>query len=63
MHKAIIRKIFTFINLQLMPPSWGSQQISSAPPQPTWGSNMTLIHIQAGKHHNTLKFLLSIKRE
>ena len=34
----------TIISLQLMPPSWGSQQIESAPPQPTQGTSNTLIH-------------------
>ena len=45
-------------NIQLMPLSWGSQQIVSAPPRPTWGTNnilmqgFTSIHAQVGKHQD-----------
>ena len=46
------------INIQLMPPHWGSQQIVSTPPQPTLGTNnilmqgFTNIHTQVGKHQD-----------
>ena len=36
-------------SIQLMPPGWGSQQILSAPPQPTWGTNNTLIQGHANR--------------
>ena len=36
---------------KLTPPGWGSQQILSTPPQPTWGTNNTLIqgHANIGR--------------
>ena len=34
---------------KLMPPGWGSQQILSAPSQPTWGTNNTLIQHHVNK--------------
>ena len=43
---AISTKTITWLQsfgVQLMPPSWGSQQILSAPPQPMWGTNNNLI--------------------
>ena len=46
------------INIQQMPPCWGSQWIVSIPPHPTWGTNNILmqgfmnIHTQAGKHQD-----------
>ena len=33
--------------IQLIPPSWGPQQILSAPPQPMCGTNNTLIQSRA----------------
>ena len=47
MHKAAISTKISIrlqsFDIQLMPPSWGSQQILSAPPQPTWGTNNILM--------------------
>ena len=47
MHKAAITIKISMqlqsFNIQLMPPSWGSQQILSAPPQPMWGTNNILM--------------------
>ena len=47
MHKATINvKISMHLQsfyIQLMPPSWGSQQILSVPPQPMWGRNNILM--------------------
>ena len=51
---------------KLMPPSWGSQWILSAPPQPMWGTNNILIwgHANIGRSTpqlkiNALKLFLS----
>ena len=48
MCKAVIstKNHFTVTIIQhfkLMPAGWGSHQILSAPPQPTWGTNNILI--------------------
>ena len=37
-------------NIQLMPPCWGSQQIVSTPPQPTWGTNNILMQDSTNIH-------------
>ena len=44
----MIIKIFTFINLQLMPSSWGSQWIS---PLLSDQLEAQTLHIQVGRHH------------
>ena len=47
MHKAAITIKISMqlqsFDIQLMPPSWGSQWILSAPPQPMWGTNNILM--------------------
>ena len=52
MHKAAISTKISIwlqsVDIQLMPQSWGSQQILSTPPQPTWGTDN--ISIQGHTH-------------
>ena len=48
----IITRLQSF-GIQLMPPCWGSQQVLSAPPQPTWGTDNILIQ----GHANILRWV------
>ena len=54
MHKADINVKTSMqlqsLDIQLMPPSGGSQQISSAPPQPMWGTNNILMQGRTNIH-------------
>ena len=54
MHKAAINVKISMqlqsFEIQLMPQSWGSQQILSTPPQPTWGTNNILMQGHTNIH-------------